>query len=96
MSYVPVRLSDIEPHVLMAAARREGRDEAPVDRLLLAMAAAAPSDTEYWLPEKVVTAMMPWLMPSSRRDMLTGPASADHRDTTRDPADRPQTPGGTA
>lgn len=95
MTYVPVRLCDIEPHVLLAAARREGRDEEPVDRLLLAMAAAAPSDIEYWLPEKVVAAMMPWLVTSSRRDTMTGPASADHRDTTRDPADRPQTPGET-
>lgn len=90
---VPVRLSDIHPNVLRAAARRLGRDEAPLDRLLLMMAATEPSDTDYWLPRSVVAVMMPHLAPSSRPDMVTGPASAGPRDTCRDPADRPQTPG---
>lgn len=85
-----VRLCDIERRVLEAAARRAGRDEPdPLDRMLLMMAAIDPSDHEYLLPRSVASVMMPYLAPSSRPDMVTGPASAAHRDTTRDPADRP-------
>jgi hypothetical protein len=48
---VPVRLCDVHPHVLAAAARREIR-KAPDEAEDLLYAVVRPSSRTYWLPAK--------------------------------------------
>lgn len=49
MPFIPVRLCDVHPHVLAAAARRIARQE-PDKAIDVLAAAASPSSTTYWLP----------------------------------------------
>ena len=51
MGLVPVRLCDVPPHVLAAAARREIRKDPSSSHELL-YAVVKPSSRTYWLPAK--------------------------------------------